>query len=67
MNSKTLFGSTIAGLILFSLVACEQSGNGHSHDVNMVDHQHGHDDHAHEEQHEKPKGPHGGWLFSQDR
>lgn len=66
MKNTKLIGSIFAGLIFILIAACDQSNNDHAHDSNMADHGHGHDDHADEEHHENPKGPQGGWLFTQD-
>lgn len=62
MNNKTIISSTVTALLLLTLVACDQSNSNDMHSETMA---HGHDAMS-EEQQAKPKGPHGGWLFTQD-
>ncbi|MCG8379186.1 MAG: efflux RND transporter periplasmic adaptor subunit [Proteobacteria bacterium] len=64
MNNTKLIGSIFTGLILVTLIACEQHDGDHTHGPNMMASHDDHNDHKHEEQSEKAKGPHGGWLFA---
>lgn len=61
MNNKTIIGSTMSVLIFLVLSACDQMGNDQPHDSDMNTEHHIHD----EQHHEKTKGPHGGWLFTE--
>ena len=66
MNYKTILSSTIAILFLLTLVACDQINSSDMHSDAMLKSQQGvGKDDQNEEQQDKLKGPHGGWLFTQ--
>lgn len=66
MNNKTIIGSALTGLFLLTLLACDQMDSGHTHELGTMGHEHAHNGHADgDEHHDKPKGPHGGWLFTE--